>query len=75
MTAPVARRPREDTIAAIATPAGRGGIGVIRVSGSCVNAIVAGMLRERLVPRIATRATFRGGAGEPLDEGLAIQFP
>ena len=75
MNAPVARKPREDTIAAIATPAGRGGIGVIRVSGSGVDAVAAGMLRERLVPRMATRATFRGGAGEALDEGLAIRFP
>jgi len=74
MSSPVARKPREDTIAAIATPAGRGGIGVIRVSGSGVDAIVAGILSERLVPRVATRATFRSGAGEPLDEGLAIQF-
>ena len=75
MKAPVARKPREDTIAAIATPAGRGGIGVIRVSGSGVDDVAAGMLREHLVPRVATRATFRGGAGEALDEGLAVRFP
>src|SRR6185436_92864 len=75
MSSPVARKPREDTIAAIATPASRGGIGVIRVSGSGVEAILTGILSERLIPRVATRATFRSGAGEPLDEGLAIQFP
>jgi len=75
MNSRVAPKPREDTIAAIATPAGRGGIGVIRVSGSGVEAILTGILSERLIPRVATRATFRSGAGEPLDEGLAIQFP
>jgi tRNA modification GTPase len=64
-----------DTIAAIATPAGRGGIGVIRVSGSAVPAVIAGLVGHELVPRAATFATFRGAAGEALDQGLALHFP
>ena len=48
---------------------------MIRVSGAGVRAVLAGMLRGPLVPRMATRATFLGGAGEALDEGLAIHFP
>jgi tRNA modification GTPase len=60
---------------AIATPAGRGGVGVIRVSGGGVNPIIAGMLRGPLVPRVATYGTFRGSAGEALDQGIALHFP
>jgi len=64
-----------DTIAAIATPAGRGGIGVVRVSGTNVPNIIAGLLRRELIPRAATLATFRGARGEALDQGLALSFP
>ena len=75
MTAPADRRPPPETIAAISTPPGRGGVGVIRVSGPGVPAVIAGILRETLVPRLATRSTFRGNAGEAIDQGLAIHFP
>jgi tRNA modification GTPase len=64
-----------DTIAAIATPVGRGGIGVIRISGPEVPAIataIAGSLPE---PRVARLGRFRDAAGEPIDEGLALYFP
>ncbi len=64
-----------DTIAAIATPPGRGGIGVIRISGAEVPDVVAGLLDRVPAPRVATVATFRGGNGEALDQGLAILFP
>jgi tRNA modification GTPase len=64
-----------ETIAAIATPAGRGGIGVVRISGPDLAAIVAGVLGPAPPPRVATVATFRGAHGEALDQGLALLFP
>ncbi len=67
--------PAPDTIAAIATPAGRGGIGVIRVSGAAVPAIITGLFARVLPPRVATATTFRGARGEALDQGLALHFP
>ena len=68
---------RAVTIAAIATPPGRGGIGVVRVSGpgEQVAAIVDGVAGRVLAPRIATHATFRDARGDPIDRGLAILFP
>ena len=70
-------RPRGVTIAAIATPPGRGGIGVVRVSGTAerVAAIVGGVVARELAPRLATHATFRDARGGPIDRGLAILFP
>jgi tRNA modification GTPase len=67
--------PSPDTIAAIATPAGRGGVGVIRVSGARVPDIAAALVARPLVPRTATLVTFVGAHGEPLDQGIALYFP
>jgi len=64
-----------DVIAAVATPAGRGGIGVVRVSGPDLGRVVAGIVGRAPAPRVATLATFRGEHGEPLDQGLALLFP
>ena len=65
-----------DTIVAPATAPGRGGIGVVRLSGPGVPAIASAMLGGALPePRRATLATFRDGAGEALDSGLALYFP
>ncbi|MEO5701709.1 MAG: tRNA uridine-5-carboxymethylaminomethyl(34) synthesis GTPase MnmE [Casimicrobiaceae bacterium] len=64
-----------DTIAAIATPPGAGGIGVVRVAGAGVAAIVAGIVGKVLVPRRATLARFRSIDGEALDQGIAVLFP
>ena len=66
--------PSPDTIAAIATPPGRGGIGVVRVSGGAVPAIAAALLARPLTPRRATLTTFRDARGAPLDQGLALLF-
>ncbi|TMG85782.1 MAG: tRNA uridine-5-carboxymethylaminomethyl(34) synthesis GTPase MnmE [Betaproteobacteria bacterium] len=63
-----------DVIAAIATPGGRGGIGVVRVSGPDLAPIVAGVVGRELAPRVATLATFKGAHGETLDQGLALLF-
>jgi tRNA modification GTPase len=67
--------PEPDTIAAIATPPGRGGVGVIRISGGAVPAIAQALLGGAPPPRAATLAVFRGATGEPLDQGLALHFP
>ena len=64
-----------DTIAAIATPTGRGGIGVVRVSGALVPRIAAALLGALPRPRHATFGAFRDPHGEIIDEGLALHFP
>jgi tRNA modification GTPase len=64
-----------DTIAAIATPAGRGGIGVVRVSGPAVQRIGASVLGQLPPARVATHAAFRDASGETVDEGVALYFP
>lgn len=64
-----------DTIAAIATPSGRAGIGVVRLSGAKA-AQIAGLLLGKLPePRYATYAVFRDARGERIDEGIALFFP
>jgi tRNA modification GTPase len=62
-------------IAAIATPPGRGGIGVVRVSGTGLDRLIAGVAGRVLAPRIATRVTFRDANGAAIDTGLALYFP
>ncbi len=63
------------TIAAVATPAGRGGVGIVRVSGANLDALVAGVIGQALPPRVATLATFHDAHGGPIDNGIAIFFP
>ena len=66
----------DETIAAIATPEGRGGVGVIRVSGKKVASILENILKTpALEPRSATLATFVDANGDPIDQGIAIYFP
>jgi len=64
-----------DLIAAIATPHGRGGIGVVRVSGAGLSVLAAKIVGRVPQPRMATRAAFVGEAGQPIDEGIALYFP
>jgi len=68
-----------DTIVAIATAPGRGGIGVVRVSGRSLQSIVSGVLGEaaaaRLQPRRALHTAFLDADGQAIDEGLALLFP
>ncbi|HEX4909931.1 MAG TPA: GTPase, partial [Permianibacter sp.] len=63
-----------DTIAAIATAAGRAGVGVIRVSGELVPAIAAALLGKLPAPRLAVRARFQAADGTAIDDGLALYF-
>jgi tRNA modification GTPase len=65
----------EDTIVAIATPPGQGGLGVVRVSGPRAQAIAGGILRRpSLLPRVATLARVHV-AGVALDDVIATSFP
>jgi tRNA modification GTPase len=64
-----------DTIAAIASPAGRGAVGVIRVSGPLVPQIAAGILGSLPAPRQARFSSFLDAQGKSVDEGLALYFP
>jgi len=65
----------KDTIAAIATAAGRSGIGVVRVSGPRLERIINDMVGKPLVPRQAVLTNFLDARGEVLDQGLALFFP
>ena len=64
-----------DAIAAIATPPGRGGIGVVRVSGAGLDAMLAALVGKHVPARLASRADFRDSAGAVIDQGLALYFP
>ncbi|MBV8911158.1 MAG: tRNA uridine-5-carboxymethylaminomethyl(34) synthesis GTPase MnmE [Gammaproteobacteria bacterium] len=64
-----------DTIVAAATPPGRGGIGVVRISGPKAPELAAILVGEVPLPRQATLARFLGGDGEPIDSGLILFFP
>ncbi len=75
LTAGVAMIVSPDTIVAIATPPGRGGIGVIRVSGSLVRPVAAEVLGFEPKPRYAHHARFLDSDGELLDQGIALFFP
>ncbi|MEY6432738.1 tRNA uridine-5-carboxymethylaminomethyl(34) synthesis GTPase MnmE [Thioalkalicoccus limnaeus] len=64
-----------DTIAAIATPNGVGGVGILRVSGPLVATVCQSLLGRTLDPRYATYSRFRDPDGVTIDHGLAILFP
>ncbi len=63
-----------DTIAAVATPTGRGGVGIVRISGEQVTAIAQAILGAVPHPRHATHRVFLAADGSPLDDGIAVYF-
>lgn len=65
----------KDPIVAVATAPGRGGIGVVRISGQALEPIVLGILSRELVSRHATHAAFLDHTGRAIDDGIAIYFP
>jgi tRNA modification GTPase len=72
----VARKPLiAETIAAIATPPGRGGVGVVRVSGLGLGTFVQALIGRPAKPRTAHLAHFLDVHGSPIDEGLLLYFP
>ncbi|HJT51534.1 MAG TPA: tRNA uridine-5-carboxymethylaminomethyl(34) synthesis GTPase MnmE [Nitrosospira sp.] len=64
-----------DIIAAIATPPGRGGIGVVRVSGKNLRELVLQVLKFTPKPRHASLTKFFDDRGSVIDEGIALYFP
>ncbi|MGH8369819.1 MAG: tRNA uridine-5-carboxymethylaminomethyl(34) synthesis GTPase MnmE [Gammaproteobacteria bacterium] len=64
-----------DTIAAIATPPGRGGIGVLRLSGPAVRSIAEGIIGELPSPRRACLMSFLDAEKAAIDVGIALYFP
>jgi tRNA modification GTPase len=63
-----------DTIVAIATPPGQGGIGVVRVSGPGTREIARSITGRSLVARHATLTDFLDAEGQILDSGIALLF-
>ncbi|MFY8130530.1 MAG: tRNA uridine-5-carboxymethylaminomethyl(34) synthesis GTPase MnmE, partial [Burkholderiaceae bacterium] len=67
--------PAPEAIIAIATAPGRGGIGVVRVSGAALGWLVQAWFGRDLTPRQATYLPFPAADGLVLDQGLALYFP
>ncbi len=68
----------QDTIAAIATPPGRGGVGIVRISGKRAAAVAAAICHSEssaLKPRQALFRRFHAADGGVIDEGLLLFFP
>ena len=65
----------DDTIVAAATPAGKGGVGIVRVSGQKTEFIARSLLKSLPEPRHATHRVFRDARGEAIDAGIALYFP
>lgn len=63
-----------DTIAAVATGAGRAGIGIVRISGPAVPALGKAIIGQPLTPRLAHYGPFLDEAGDALDIGIALLF-
>ncbi len=65
---------QRDTIAAIATAPGRGGVGIVRLSGPQARPLGEALCGRQLTPRHAHYCDFCAGDGELLDQGIAIYF-
>ena len=63
-----------DTIVAIATPPGRGGVGMVRVSGKSLTAFGQILCGRALSPRFAQHTRFLDSAGQIIDDGIALLF-
>ncbi len=66
---------KPDAIAAIATAPGRGGIGVVRISGADIVPVMVALLGQTPLPRHATYTPFLDVDGSTIDHGIAIFFP
>jgi tRNA modification GTPase len=64
-----------DTIAAIATATGRGGVGIVRISGPKAKLVAKQLLQIKLQPRHAHYCDFSSSNGDVLDQGVALFFP
>lgn len=64
-----------DGIVAIATATGRGGIGIVRLSGPALGPFAESLIGAIPQPRVATLSRFLGADGLDIDEGIALYFP
>ncbi len=64
-----------DTIAAVATAPGRGGIGVVRISGTNLGPFLTSLTNAIPVPRHAMRVVFLAADSSQIDDGIALYFP
>lgn len=64
-----------DTIVAQATPPGRGGVGILRISGPAAADVAQGLLGKLPKPRTAEYLAFKDAEGAVLDQGIALWFP
>ena len=71
----MARKPPSFAIAAIATAPGRGGIGIVRVSGAGLDEFAERLSGKKPQARLATVATFKSADGQPIDRGIQLFFP
>jgi tRNA modification GTPase len=65
----------QDPIVAVATASGRGAVGIVRVSGPELSALIEALCSRRLEARRATYGSFKDATGVAIDTGLAIHFP
>ena len=65
----------QDTIAAIATPPGNGGVGIIRISGPNVTEISKKIIQKEIKPRHAIFTEFMGEDNGVIDSGICLYFP
>lgn len=72
---PGATQSRGDVIAAIATATGRGGIGVVRISGAGLVGLAESLCGKRPQPRVAMLAQFCDADGGAIDQGILLYFP
>lgn len=67
--------PNSDNIAAVATAPGRGGIGVVRISGRNLGDTATGIIGRIPLPRKVSYSSFMDAEGRVIDQGIAIFFP
>lgn len=65
----------KDTIAAIATPIGKGGVGIVRISGAAAGEVAKALVGYQPKPRHAHYGAFYGEDKKVLDQGIALFFP
>ena len=65
---------QKDTIVAQATPIGRGGVGILRVSGPLATEVAKAVVGKELKPRLANYLPFQDIDGTTLDQGIALFF-
>ena len=74
MTKPITNNQQMDTIAAIATATGLGGVGIVRISGQNAAKIGENIVKSLPKPRIAEYMSFLDAEGETIDMGIALYF-